>query len=58
MTEFRVYCLDSDNKIIRGETVHVEDLPQAIEAARGYCQPPGAHPERVEIWRGATRVYP
>ncbi len=58
MTEFRFYCLDAENKIIRGETVRVKNLTDAIDAARNSCRQLGGNSDRIEVWQGRIRVYP
>jgi hypothetical protein len=59
MLTFRYYCLDENEKIIRGDNIMAQDLAAAIKAARKLCQSAaGGHPERIEIWQGAKRLYP
>lgn len=59
MVEFRCYCLGSDNKIIRGDSVLAEDVTTAIEIARTrFRSIGGAHPDRIEVWQGERRLHP
>jgi hypothetical protein len=58
MPFFRAYCLDADDRVIMGEDVEAPELTTAIDAARRMCiKYPGAHPERLEVWEGTSRVF-
>jgi hypothetical protein len=51
--------LDADNRIISGEDIEAIELSMAVQAARSLCKKHReAHPDRIEVWHGANRVYP
>jgi hypothetical protein len=58
MTDFRFYCLNDKNRIIRSGDLDVLDLDAAIRDAYQDC---GDHPRlpssRIEIWQGISQLY-
>jgi len=58
MTDFRFYCLNDKNSIIRSGDLDVLDLDSAVRDAYRDC---GDHPRlpssRIEIWQGVSRLY-
>jgi hypothetical protein len=59
MPVFRAYCLDTNNRIISGEDIEASELSGAIQVVRSRCKKhPEAHPDRIEVWLGTSRVYP
>jgi hypothetical protein len=58
MPVFRAYCLDTNNRIISGEDIEASELSGAIQVVRSWCKKhPEAHPDRIEVWLGTSRVY-
>ena len=56
--KYRAYCLTPDDRIEWGRLIHVPNLQAAIEAAHRACQDHfNTSSSRVEIWRGANKVY-
>jgi hypothetical protein len=58
MSQFRCFCLTADDRIAWGLRVEAANLEAAIKAGERACQ---LHLEtslpRVEIWRGANKLY-
>lgn len=55
---FRFYCLNEEDRIVIGDHLMAPDLDSAIRAAYEACRDHPHFPtSRIEIWRGATRLY-
>ena len=58
MPKYRAYCLTPDDRIEWGRLIQAPNLQTAIDAAHRACQDHfNTSSSRVEIWRGANKVY-
>ena len=58
MPRYRCFCLVADDRVAWGLHLDARNLEAAIEAAHQACQAHlKASTSRVEIWRGANKLY-
>lgn len=58
MPKYRAYCFTPDDRIEWGRLIQAPNLQTAIDAAHRACQDHfNTSCSRVEIWRGANKVY-
>jgi hypothetical protein len=58
MPDFRAYMLDKDGRIFAREEIAADDLAAAKNRAFQILQSSGDRAYGIEIWSGASRLFP